>query len=70
MNSRLQAEMHEATRLTRMGRLLDATAVIQRALRGETGQPTPVGSADTAADGIDARTGRSPLTLDGVAEGV
>ena len=70
MNSRLQAEMLEATRLTQAGRLLDATAVIQRALRGETGQPAPVGPADTAADGTHARTGRSPLTLDGVAERV
>ena len=71
MNSRLQTEMLEATRLTRTGQLLDATAVIRRALRGgEAEQPAPVGPADTAADGTHARTGRSPLTLDGVFERV
>jgi len=62
--------MLEATRVTQAGRLLDATAVIQRALRGETGQPAPVGPAETAADGTHASSGRSPLTLDGVAERV
>ncbi|MDQ2695834.1 MAG: PHB depolymerase family esterase [Pseudomonadota bacterium] len=64
MNSRLPADMLEATRLTRAGRLLDATAAIQRALRGETGQPAPDGAA------THARAGQSPLTLEGVAERV
>ncbi len=35
MNARLQAGMLEATRLTRAGQLLEATAMIQRVLRGE-----------------------------------
>lgn len=70
MNSRSQAEMLEATRLTQAGRLLDATAVIQRALRGGARQPAPVGPADTVADGTRPSSGRSPLTLDSVAERV
>lgn len=62
--------MLEATRLTQAGRLLDATAVIQRALRGGARQPAPVGPADTVADGTRPSSGRSPLTLDSVAERV
>jgi hypothetical protein len=66
MNARFQTEILEATRLTRAGSLLDATALIQRALRGETEKPAPAGPAD----GARAWPGRSPLTLDGVAERV
>lgn len=66
MNSKLQADMLEATRLTRGGRLLEATAVIQRALGGDTGQPAPFAPIDTAAD--VTRTERLSLPLDGMAE--
>jgi poly(hydroxyalkanoate) depolymerase family esterase len=42
MNGLLNDLMHEATRLTREGRLAEATATIQRALRGAGGAaPTP-----------------------------
>src|SRR3989442_12346186 len=47
MDERMRAGMAEATRLTRAGQLAEATALIQRVLRG-----LPVG------DGTEARRGR------------
>lgn len=74
MNLTLQTRILEATRLIRAGRLLDATASIKRALKGEAEQPAGVGTTETAADtattGTHARIGRTPLTLNGVAEPV
>ena len=35
MNDHMQAGMAEATRLTRAGRLVEATRIIQRTLKGE-----------------------------------
>ena len=54
MNDQMRIGMRDATRLTRAGRLLEATAIIQRTLRGlapdrggdATGQP-----ADEAIEG-------------------
>jgi poly(hydroxyalkanoate) depolymerase family esterase len=43
MNDRLHAGMREASRLTRAGRLLDATALLQRILQSGRG-PDPAGS--------------------------
>ncbi len=43
MNNRLHASMREANRLTRAGRLIDATALLQRVLRS-AGDPGPASS--------------------------
>ena len=69
MNPRLQADMLEATRLTRAGRLLDATALIQRTLGGKNGPSTP-NSADPDLDDSHTGNGRHPLILEGEAERV
>jgi poly(hydroxyalkanoate) depolymerase family esterase len=53
MNERMRAGMLEATRLTRTGRLLEATATIQRTLRGML-------ASDVAADTI-GRTTDAPI---------
>src|SRR5512132_3416455 len=54
MNDQMRIGMREATRLTRAGRLLEATAIIQRTLRGLApdlgGDPTSQG-ADEAIEG-------------------
>ena len=47
MIDRMTPEMAEATRLTRLGKLMEATALIQRVLRGEgatntAGSPTTI----------------------------
>jgi poly(hydroxyalkanoate) depolymerase family esterase len=55
--------MLEATRLTRTGRLTEATALLQRMLRGET---APDMSFDSAGDVVLA--GRTPPIIDGNAE--
>jgi poly(hydroxyalkanoate) depolymerase family esterase len=61
MHAHLHADLLEATRLTRAGQLLEATALIQRALNGGVAsQPSrEPGSAPPA---------RVPLTFDGIAE--
>lgn len=64
MNDFMQSGLLEATRLTQAGRLMEATAAIQRALRGE--EPL----ADTPAEpthSTDTPSRRPPLTLDGIA---
>jgi len=48
MNARLNPDLLEATRLTRAGQLLEATALIQRALGGRFAPPS---AADTPAPG-------------------
>jgi poly(hydroxyalkanoate) depolymerase family esterase len=58
MNDALHADMLEATRLTRAGRLTEATALLQRALRGETVPDTasgPTGEAPHASVGRGSR---------------
>ena len=50
MNKPFQALMHEATQLTRAGRLNEATAVLQRAL---SAAPTTVVAADDFVDVVD-----------------
>jgi poly(hydroxyalkanoate) depolymerase family esterase len=61
MNDMLDPKkMFEATRLTRAGRLAEATALLQRMFRGETALDTSFGPADTASTGpkpqiIDAK---------------
>jgi poly(hydroxyalkanoate) depolymerase family esterase len=53
------SKMVEATRLTRAGRLTEATALIRRMLRGETAPGTTFGNADDIAPG-----GRQPPMID------
>jgi poly(hydroxyalkanoate) depolymerase family esterase len=57
--------IREATRLTRAGQLVEATALLQRMLRGES---APDASSDTG--GRIALTGRKPLTIDAKANAV
>ena len=52
-------KMIEATRLTRAGRLTEATALIRRMLRGETAPGTAFGTADDSAP-----AGRRPPAID------
>ncbi|MDO8251671.1 MAG: PHB depolymerase family esterase, partial [Rhodoferax sp.] len=56
MNETLQELMRTATRLTRSGRLNEATEAIQRALRGTSAGPLPVPGVVTPK--------ASPLVLD------
>jgi hypothetical protein len=57
--------MLEATRLTRAGRLTDATALLQRMLRGETAPNMHFGAASDVA-----LAGRTPPIIDAKAETV
>jgi poly(hydroxyalkanoate) depolymerase family esterase len=61
MNEALHADMLEATRLTRAGRLTEATALLQRALRREPVSDT--GSGPTG-EGAHAPTGRDSRIVD------
>ncbi len=55
MNNQMQDGMAEATRLTREGRLAEATALIQRALGGPLGGAFgPAASPDGPSDPIEA----------------
>ena len=51
--------IREATRLTRAGQLVEATALLQRMLRGESAPDAP-----SRTDGRIALTGREPLIID------
>src|SRR6266550_4205907 len=51
--------IHQATRLTRAGQLVEATMLLQRMLRGETAQEAKSGSMARIA-----LTGREPLIID------
>ena len=62
MTNTLSADLLEATRLTNSGRLIDATAALQRMLGG--GHPAPSVKSATATSAIRS----APPTLDGVAE--
>jgi poly(hydroxyalkanoate) depolymerase family esterase len=57
MNTPLPGDLFEATRLTRAGRLVEATALLQRMLQGRS-----------APGGADAPEPRGGLIIDGVAE--
>jgi poly(hydroxyalkanoate) depolymerase family esterase len=67
MNDRLNRGMIEATRLTRAGALADATALLQRLLRGET--PSHAGVEPNGGAHAPS-AGRVPITIDMVAEPV
>jgi poly(hydroxyalkanoate) depolymerase family esterase len=45
MSYRMPPEMAEATRLTRLGKLVEATALLQRMLRGESGADATAGAS-------------------------
>ncbi len=65
MNDNLQRDMIEATRLTRAGRVREATAVLQRSLRGGTAPGTRYRSR---GDSADAPEGRGSLIIDLIPE--
>ncbi len=74
MNPTLRNLMDVATRLTRAGRLADATAAIQRALRGRSGAPNAQaarGATQTATDTVTdtvteaATHAAPPMVLEG-----
>jgi len=58
MNDRLQRGMFEATRLTRAGRLTEATSLLQRLLRGERAPQTTVAAASDTAEAPAGRASR------------
>ena len=72
MNARLQAGMLEATRLTRAGQLLEATAMIQRVLRGESTPPAadepPRADAQTTLEGEFRVVDSEPAVLTGTVD--
>ena len=55
MHDRMPPEMIEATRLTRAGRLADATMLLQRLLRGEQPDASPGPARGDAACGSSTR---------------
>lgn len=65
MNDRMHTGILEASRLTRAGHLLEATAAIQRALRGE-----PVPSTTTSTPNRPDTARRAPHVIDVVPERV
>lgn len=72
MNARLQAGMLEATRLTQAGQLLEATAMIQRVLRGEStphaADEAPRTDAQTTLEGECRVVDSEPAVLVGTAD--
>ena len=65
MNELLNRDMHEALRLTRKGRLADATALLLGALRGKAARvATPGDTAEAAAGGRPAASGELPGMID------
>ncbi len=67
MTTSLHPDMIEATRLTRAGRLAEATTLIQRMLRGETERHA---ASDTSGPSPDAAAPRRPVLIDLVPETV
>jgi poly(hydroxyalkanoate) depolymerase family esterase len=68
MNDRLDpSKMAQATRLTRAGRLAEATALLQRMLRGQTPDTAADMKVDIAGDIVPA--GGQPLIIDATAQG-
>ena len=66
MKCRMHPDMLEATRLTRAGRLTEATALLQRLVRGETAPDTASGT--TIGDTVEAPAGRPSRIIDMVPE--
>ena len=64
MNDR-HSDMLEATRLTRAGRLTEATALLQRVLRGKTARDT---TSDSIWEAADAPSDQVPDIIDVVAK--
>ena len=67
MNDTLQHLMHEATQLTRAGKLTEATEAIQRALRGRANPPADPAAraAGSASATAQADSDTAALVLDG-----
>jgi poly(hydroxyalkanoate) depolymerase family esterase len=65
MNDALHADMLEATRLTRAGRLTEATALLQRALRSK---PVPDTASGPTREGARLPTGRDSRIIDLIPE--
>src|SRR5258708_14594497 len=65
MNDRMHREMLEATRLTRAGRLSDATALLQRLLRSGRAPDTTFAAAN---DATEVPAGRASRVIDLVPE--
>ena len=67
MNDTLQQLMHEATQLTRAGKLTEATEAIQRALRGRANPPADPAAraAGSASSTAQADSDTAALVLDG-----
>jgi poly(hydroxyalkanoate) depolymerase family esterase len=61
MDDQLQRRMLEATRLTRAGRLVEATAFLQRLLRGE---PAPVPPGSAAPEPAEPGRGSASAVID------
>jgi poly(hydroxyalkanoate) depolymerase family esterase len=64
MNER-HSDMLEATRLTRAGRLTEATTLLQRVLRGKTARDT---TSDSIWEAANTHPGRVPNIIDAVAK--
>ena len=58
MNVRIPTEIAEATRLTREGRLTEATALLQRVLRGDAAPTAPGTRRDPATIDMPGAAGR------------
>ena len=67
MNDTLQQLMHEATQLTRAGKLTEATEAIQRVLRGRANRPadSAARAAGSASSTAQAHSDTAALVLDG-----
>ncbi|HEY0526538.1 MAG TPA: PHB depolymerase family esterase [Stellaceae bacterium] len=70
MNDRLQRGMTEATRLTRAGRLAEATAFLQRLLGGGGGRVAADARPGDTGGGADAPVGRNAQIIDVVPDKV
>ncbi|HEX8374005.1 MAG TPA: PHB depolymerase family esterase [Geminicoccaceae bacterium] len=68
MNDSTLAAMQEAARLTQAGRFAEATALVQRALKGEPAAPG--GTGHGAAAPKEGFAGRASRVIDGIAETV
>ncbi len=65
MNDSFQDLMHEATRLTKLGRLTDATAAIQRALNGAMGTRAVPRRGNSHAGGKTITPASAPRVVEG-----
>src|SRR5215211_6410900 len=60
LNTMTSPDMLEATRLTREGRLAEASALLQRLFRGEAAAAEPAAAGPSRADAADTPAGRRP----------